>query len=46
MIEAKWMSLARHIANMHVDHPNKLYPTHQPLEPREWILTGNVQVEH
>ena len=42
LIVAKWISLMRHIANKHDEHPNQLYNkcAHVELEPREWIPIG------
>jgi hypothetical protein len=43
LIEAKWKSTVRHMANKHVQHPDELFSqcAHAELEPREWIKMGN-----
>ena len=42
MILAKWMSLLRHIADKHHNHPNPLFPccAHGDIDKRKWIKIG------
>lgn len=42
LIVAKWKSFMRHVANKHLDHPDKLFEkcSHGPLERRKWIKIG------
>ncbi|XP_028408641.1 uncharacterized protein LOC114531189 [Dendronephthya gigantea] len=43
MIQAKWKSFMRHVANKHDDHPDQLFPkcAHEELEDeRKWIKIG------
>ncbi|XP_028516206.1 uncharacterized protein LOC110243638 [Exaiptasia diaphana] len=44
LIEAKWTSFLRHVANKHKNHPNTLYKEchHSDLAPRKWIKIGTV----
>lgn len=42
LVVDKWLSILRHITNIHVDH-GLLFPRckHGPLEPRNWIQPGS-----
>ena len=42
LIEAKWKSVIRHIANEHENHPDPLYKNckHEKLRKRHWIKNG------
>lgn len=42
LIVAKWTSFIRHLADIHIDHPNKHYKkcNHGALEKRTWIKRG------
>ena len=43
MIEAKWKSFMRHVANKHESHEDKLFPkcAHEELEyQRKWVKIG------
>ena len=42
MIKGKWLSIMRHVANKHDDHPDLLFPKcrHDTLERRNWIKIG------
>lgn len=45
MIEAKWTSVIRHVADKHSDHPDELFTTcmhDETQEPRDWIYPGKI----
>lgn len=46
LILAKWKSYARHIANLHTNHPDPLFEkcVHEKLPSRKWIRMGEYTI--
>lgn len=42
LVMAKWLSILRHITNIHTGHGNPFNSCmHGPLEPRQWLKPGS-----